>query len=430
MELTTGPGRRPWSGLLPDPGPQRVLAAATLVNTFGSGMFVTSSALFFTRVIGLPTSQVALGLSAGGVVGLFAGIAGGRIADRWGARSTQLGIMLLGTLFMTCYLFVHTFWMFIVVACLTAAVHAANPASRDPLVRQFGGERPAAYRAYLQATTNLAIASGALLAGLAIQLDTREAYLSLLIGRTLAFVGCALLLLRLPGPPASPAGARTKRRGHWVALRDRPFLAATLLNGIMEMHYIVPTFALPLWIVDHTQAPRWMVSVVLLLNTAMVASLQVYASRHVNSTEAAGRRMLWAGFALFSGLALMATAHGPTAWVAAGLLLVATAVYTVGELWHAAASMEYSFGLAVPHAQGQYSGVFGFGAGVGEALSPTVVAVLVLSWGRPGWLALGIVFLVVGALCRPVIAWTHRRYPPTGRGGETPDRDGEPALVG
>ncbi|MFF5145026.1 MFS transporter [Streptomyces sp. NPDC013157] len=401
------PGR--WARLLPAPGPQRILAAATLVNTFGSGLFVTSSALYFTRVVGLPTAQVAIGLTTGGIVGLVAGLAGGRVADRWGAKRTQIGVMVLGSFFMTCYLFVHTFWPFIAVACLTAAVHSANPSSRDPLVRQFGGERPAAYRAYLQAMTNLAIALGAVVAGLAIQADTREAYVSLLVGRTLAFVGCALVLTRLPGPVRS--GTRATDKPGWVALRNRSFLVATVINGAMQVHYAVPTFALPLWIVDHTDAPRWTVSAILLLNTVMVASLQVMAGRSVTSTEAAGKRMLWAGCALCTGLVLMAAASGPTAWVSVLILVAATAVYTAGELWHAAASMEYSFGLADAEAQGQYSGVFRLGAGAGDALAPTVMGVMVLGWGRPGWLVLAGLLLLVGAASRPAVAFAGRRFP-------------------
>ncbi|MFI9778700.1 MFS transporter [Streptomyces sp. NPDC051956] len=391
--------------LLPEPGPQRVLAAATLVNTFGSGMFVTSSALYFTRVVGLPMAQVALGLTISGVVGLFAGLAGGHVADRWGAKQTQIGVMVFGALFMTCYLFVQSFPLYLVATCLNCVVYAANPASRDPLIRAFAGERAASYRAYLQAMTNLAIALGALVAGAAIQLDTREAYLGLLLGRLLAFAACALVLRRLPHVPvAGEAG----EKGSLRALRDRPFLVATLVNGVLELHYSIPTFALPLWIVGHTSAPRWTVSAVLLVNTLMVSALQVRAGRNVSSTAAAGRRMLWAGCALCTGLALIAAADGPPAWASTLILLCAMTAYTAGELWHAAASMEYAFGLAAPDAQGQYSGVFGFGAGVSEAFAPLILGGLVLSCGRPGWLVLGLIFLAVGASSRPLVRWAGR----------------------
>ena len=65
---------------MPDPGPARVLALATLVNTMGNGLFLTGSVLFFTRVIGLSPAQVGLGLSAAGICGMVAGIPLGR----WG----------------------------------------------------------------------------------------------------------------------------------------------------------------------------------------------------------------------------------------------------------------------------------------------------------------------------------------------------------
>ncbi|MFJ4186383.1 MFS transporter [Kitasatospora sp. NPDC089509] len=404
-------GRRgPLERLLPEAGPRRTLAGATFVNAFGSGMFMSSSALYFTRVVHLPMSQVAFGLFAGAMVGLVAGVLGGRIADRWGARETQIAVMLSGAVFMGCFLLVDAFWSFLLISVLTGVVFAADKSSRAPLVRGFGGEDPARFRAYLRAGTNLGISLGALAAGVAIQLDTAPAYLSLVGGRSLAFAGCALALLRLPrlapveAPPLS---------GRWEALRDRPYLAATLLNSLMSLHFAVPTFLLPLWIVEHTSAPRWMVSAVLVFNTVLVITLQVTVSKSVSDPASASSRMRWAGGAIAAGLVLMMSAGELSTWASVALLLAATAVYTLGELWHAAASMEYSFGLAAPHAQGQYAGVFGLGGGLAEALAPAVLGALALGLGRPGWLLLAVVFLAVGCAARPLVAWAVRTDPRT-----------------
>ncbi|MHB8185337.1 MAG: hypothetical protein ACYDDU_04480 [Dermatophilaceae bacterium] len=41
----------------------RIMAVATLVNTFGNGAVVTAFALCFTRVVGLRPTQVGLALS-------------------------------------------------------------------------------------------------------------------------------------------------------------------------------------------------------------------------------------------------------------------------------------------------------------------------------------------------------------------------------
>ncbi|MFJ1753532.1 MFS transporter [Kitasatospora sp. NPDC088134] len=399
--------RSPLARLLPETAEQRALAAGSFVNSLGAGMFMTSSVLYFTRIVGLPMAEVATGLFCGAMAGLAAGLVAGRIADRWGAKETQIGVMLIGAATVACYLAVRTFWPYLLVSVLLGVVFAAAKSSQAPLVRHFGGDNPTVFRAYLRSSTNLAIALGALIAGVGIQLDSAPAYLCLVGGRAVGFAGSALALLRLPRPAPLPPPGDGRRR--WGALRDRPYLTATVLNSLMALHYAVPTFLLPLWIVDHTAAPRWMVSGALLLNTVLVIGLQVRVSRGVDDTGAAGLRMRYAGAAVLVGLVMMAAASGRSTWVAVALLLAAVAVYTFGELWHAAASMEYSFGLAAPHAQGEYSGVFGLGAGVAEALAPAVIGALALTWGPPGFLALGLGFLVVGASCRPLIDHSLRK---------------------
>ena len=47
--------------LLPSDPLARRLALATLVNRFGTGLFMTISALYFTRIVGLSVTQVGLG---------------------------------------------------------------------------------------------------------------------------------------------------------------------------------------------------------------------------------------------------------------------------------------------------------------------------------------------------------------------------------
>ena len=44
----------------------RVLAGATLVNTVGTGAFFTVSALYFTRIVGIPVGQLGLRVACAG----------------------------------------------------------------------------------------------------------------------------------------------------------------------------------------------------------------------------------------------------------------------------------------------------------------------------------------------------------------------------
>jgi MFS family permease len=404
--------RRPPGGswlrrLVPETGPQRAISLATFVNTFGSGMFMTSSALYFTQIVGLRMSAFTTGLFAGSMVGLVIGLFAGRLADQVGARETQIAVKLTGAVAMVCCLFVGDFWQWVLVSSLIGVTTNAHNPCQAPLIRAYGGENPVAFRAYQRSLTNLSLALGALVAGVAIGIGTRSAYDALLWVRAVLYVGCALALLRVPRLVPAHAGGPARR---WQALRDRPYLTATVFNSLMSVHFVVPTVLLPLWIAEETHAPRSLVSGAFILNTALVVVLQVRASRGVDDHRTAAQRMLWAGLAIAGGLALLASAAGPPPGVAVALVLAGIVVYTLGELWHAAASMEYQFGLAPAEAQGQYSGVFGLGQGLAQALAPAIVGVG-LSLGVPGLIGLGLTFLAVGALTRPLLSLVLRGAP-------------------
>ncbi|MET8310225.1 MFS transporter [Micromonospora sp. NPDC005173] len=402
------PPNRSWlvaRGLIPTHGPRRVLAFATFVNMLGSGIFMASAVLFFTRSVGLPLAQVALGMGVAALVGLLAGIPIGHLADRRGPREIYLLTLIIRAATMATLAFVHTFWLFVVVICLTQLAHSAGGASRGPLVRGFGGTNLAQYRAYLRSVANLAGCCGALAAGAAVQLDTRAAYLALVVGNAISFVACAAIITRLPSLPPIPVPHLT---GRWIALKDKPYMAVTVLDAIMGIQGQVLVFALPLWIILQTDAPRWFIGVAVLVNTALVAALQVRASRGIDTSPAAGRAMRRSGLAFLVGMALIAATSTMPGWLAVTVMTLGVAVHTVGELWHAAGSLELQFRLAPPHAQGQYTGVSVLGTGLANVAAPSILGLLCVAWGAPGWLLMGGIFVAVGLAAPAVVRWGER----------------------
>src|SRR5262249_19914895 len=140
------------------------------------------------------------------------------------------------------------------------------------------------FRGYLRSVTNLGVAAGALLAGWGVQVDTRNAFLLLIAGSALSYAACVAIVPFLPDLPLKPSGTRST----WIALRDRPYLALTILDGLMAVQYRVLTTAVPLWLVSETTAPHWSVSAVMLANTAIVVIFQVRASRSITTPRAGG----------------------------------------------------------------------------------------------------------------------------------------------
>ncbi|WP_406633366.1 MFS transporter [Amycolatopsis sp. WGS_07] len=145
-------------GLLPRKGAPRLLAAATLVAMTGYGVYLTAGALFFTRGLHLPAGQVGLGMSVAGGVSLAVGIPAGHLADRFGARPVYALTLALSAVAMAGLLLSGGFWTFLLFVTLGAIAQTAGLAARSPLVRAYGGDRPAEFRGYLRSVTNLGIA--------------------------------------------------------------------------------------------------------------------------------------------------------------------------------------------------------------------------------------------------------------------------------
>ncbi|MFF4232758.1 MFS transporter [Streptomyces sp. NPDC001820] len=390
--------------LMPDTGPQRVLAASNFVYTVGSGLFLTAGVLYFTQAVHLPAAQVGLGLGIAGFVSLALGIAAGHLADRRGARGVHAATLVVQALATAGFVLADSFWPFVLAVCIATGAKAAGNAARSPLIRHYGGEWPQEFRGYLRAVTNVGISLGALLAGWAVQVGTLTAYQLLVLGNAIAFATAAGILVFLP--PVEPTPVANDPR--WIALRDRPYLFITALDGIMAIQFKVLTVAIPLWLVAATTAPPWLISGTMLVNTIIVIAFQVRASRNIDSAEAGAGAYRRAGVAFLISCSLISLSAGAPTWAAATLLITAVVVHTVGELWHAAGGFEVSFALAPKRATGQYLGVFGLGASLAEAIGPTLLIALCITWGRPGWYVVGALFALTGLAAPLAVRWAHR----------------------
>jgi hypothetical protein len=394
--------------LVPEPGPRRVYGVAILINTFGFGLIMTAMTLYATRVIHLTARQAGLGLTIAGLVGLLVAIPVGSLADRRGPRDTLRAVMLVQSLAAIGYLLVHDFAGFVVVATVDLAALTASMSIDAALLRRVSGEDPAAFRATTQAIANAGIALGFVGYGFAVQIDTLDAYRALFLVNALTFLAGWAILRRLPRYeplPAPPAGQRR------AALTDKAFVAYAVLSGAMAIEYFVIIFLLPLWLVDHTRAPRWSMALLLLLSTGLVILFQVRVGARVNTIQRGGIALRRAGLIFLVSCSLMGLAAGLPGWFALLLLAVAVALHTSGELWHSAGVFALDFGLAPAHAQGQYQGVAGIGTGAGQAVAPVILIGLCLSLGRVGWLGLGASFALIGLTAPALARWGERTRP-------------------
>src|SRR6476646_295199 len=273
----SAPSRLTRRGVPVDPN-LRTLAVATLVNTAGNGAMMTTFALYFTHVVGIPATQVGLALSVGAVAGMLGQVPLGHLGDTRGPRevlcvlTAAAGVASLGLLV------THNIWLLCAVLGVQAVFDRGASAVRSGLIARLAeGGQAVAFKAYLRAVTNVGISFGALLGGVALAIDETWAYLSVFGLDALTFVATALALRLLPH--VEPAPAREEGAPRLQVLRDVPYVVVSVLTGIFAIHFLVMELAIPLWIATRTSAPHSLVAVVLLVNTVSVALFQVRLSR-------------------------------------------------------------------------------------------------------------------------------------------------------
>lgn len=402
----------------PEDPHQQLLVMSTIVNTIGMGMFLSAGTIFLIRSAGLSPTAAGIGLTVGSLAGFGAGVLIGDLADRRGSKKVLIGSMLLEAVASVSLLFVHSLWPLFVVAATAAVGRAGTVSARGAMIGVLAEEgKGARLRTYLRAVTNVGIAVGTIGAAVVLAIDTRAAYVTMILIDTFTFLIAAAILTRLPNfaptrtveDSDSSAAEKTPR---WLALRDRPYLSLTAASSVASLQYFVLVQALPVWIVLRTNAPRWMAAMVLFLGAVIVAATQVPATRSITDPRSAARLVALSGPMFLVAWILMAVSAGPSAWIAVALLLVGIVVHSLAEVWQAAGTFELSFALAKPEAQGQYQGVMGLGHGFSEAVAPIVVIAMCVNWGKPGWIVLAVIVTVAGFICALIERSWSRSNPP------------------
>ncbi|MFF5315614.1 MFS transporter [Streptomyces massasporeus] len=383
------------------------MALSTLLTTMGDGFFVTVSTLFFSRVVGLSLVQVGLGLTIASLAGLLFAVPLGHLADRKGAHRVLLGLTAAVAPAISCYLWVRSFWLFVIVACVVGVLQRGCRTVLPALIADIvpADERVIA-RAHLQVVTNVGISVGAGAAGIALFIDSPVAYQALVVGAAVMYIGSALVLTRIP--KGSAAADQPQRARMTLVLGDRPYLAFTALNAVLALNSGLMEIALPLWIVLHTAAPAWMFSALIVMNTLLVVFFQVKISTTGEGAAGPARSSKWAGLFLGATCLLYGVAgEGSGAFIAAGILVLGMVAHTWGEMHQVAGEWGLSFKLAPSHAHGQYQGMLATGRAASSVAAP-ILLIAVIEADRLGWIVLAAVFTASGLLVPLTARWAAR----------------------
>jgi MFS family permease len=398
MTEQTLPGRL--SHLLPPAGLPRRLCLQSALYAVGSGVFLSGNAVFFTQIVGLSAAQVGIGISVAGVVAFVISVPLGSLADHLGPLRAWLAAALVEACIYLAYPWARGFGAFLAIVVALGLAESAGQSGRgaytlDVLER---GERVRVL-AYVRSALNIGFTVGALLGGLALATGSRSVIMAVPLATGLLMLLNGVLISRLPRPGSHQHNGPQLSR--FAALRDRPFLAMSLANGLIASHGVLLLVVFPLWLVERTNAPHALLAWLFALNTVLAVGLQVWAARGAETVPGAIRACrLGAAFIAVGCLTIMTTSH-TVRFVTIGLLVIAYTAITFGELFQSGGSWGLVSELSPAGQRAQYQGAFRLGGQLQSMLGPALFTGLAVTWNPIGWIVIAVLILVAAVAVGP-----------------------------
>ncbi|MFC4031956.1 MFS transporter [Streptomyces polygonati] len=423
-------------GQIPGHPVGRAVAASALVGWAGTGVWISASALFFTRLLGLTASQVGYGLAMGGVLGLLAMVPISSLVRRRHAGRVAAALQVVRGLSFLSFLLVDSVGGLYAALALVSVTDGPGKMFGQIVVGRFVPERERTpTMAAVQVATNIGVTLGALLGTVGLLRVDRAAFDAVVVFVAAAFFLSAWLLAHTTwrqsgvGAAEPAAGGRQSlgRRLRSLAppLRDGRFAVLTAGNGLLSLHIPLIGVMTPLWLGHRTSVPPAVMGGLLLLNTVTVVLLQVPLGRRVVGVRGGVRAASAAGALQAAGCGLLSlAAFVPAGWAAASLA-GAVLAFTLGEILQVTAGWTLSFAFAPEdHGQAVYLGFFGLGTEAVAVFGPAALVWLTTAFGAPGFAVAAVVLAAAALLVRAACAPVRTRVSPGRRDGPA-----EPAVL-
>lgn len=386
------------SQLVPDDLLRRRLVAMRFAGATGKGVLLSGSVVYFTLHVGLSAATVGIGLSAAGVAALFSSVVFGIIADRMNRKRLLFVQFLVVAAGFGLYALVHDAIEFYVLVMLISFFDTGmGPAENAMIATLIPENERVDLNARMRTVFNIGLSAGIGIAAVAAA-DSRLLILIPLVSAALLGVAAALVT-RLPADVPSKPKKRPRR---FAALRDLPYLSVVGTSSVLCSHTTLLLVTLPLWTLDRTKVPHFVVPLFLVVNTVFVILFQVRASKNADTVPDAAAKARRAGLWIALGCgAVAATVYVHNTVFDVLAIVAAVLVLSLAEILQSVSAWGMAFGLAPKHAQGEYLGAFDLHIGAQNVIGPAILSGLVLSYGVWGWAAIAAAVLLAAWVIVP-----------------------------
>jgi MFS family permease len=376
-----------------------VLFAGTLVNRFGSFVFVFLT--FYLTNQGYSASQAGFAVGMYGVGAIGASMAGGWLADHLGRRNSIVLSMVLSAATMMLFSQAKGYSMLVALSVLAGFCAEMYRPAASALIADITtpAQRVTAYSVYRLAI-NLGFAIGPAVGGFV----AHRSFFFLFAGDALtSLVYAGIALAMLPNHVVEHHAHGEPRSALRVILRDRRFLVflgSTLMASMVFMQH-VSGYPLQLKAYGYSSGTF---GLLISLNGLLICLTElplttVTRRRNHRHVMVAGCLIFGCGFAL-------------TGFVRAIPWLAFTAVlWTFGEMLFFPMSAAHVANSSPPDMRGRYQGAWGIAWGLGAVLGP-MMGTRLFEWNpRALWLGCGLSALVGALLIIPATKPVQRGAP-------------------
>ena len=379
----------PWRGLS---RAVWILVTARAVNKIGA-FTLPFLGVVLTVEFGASLSETGLIVALFGAATIPSRLLGGHLADRLGRRRTiVLGLTGCAVAQMWIALS-HALWSAVLATVLLGlAFEIYEPPSQAMIADVTEpSDRPAAYGLYSAALAGAGVLAGLLAAALS-HWDLRW----LFVADAITCLSCAVLVAR-----ALPADVRRESTAEPTAAvwKDRRLLLLLAGGTVFATLYMQLVVGVPLTLLEQG-LPKSGTGIIL----AVSAVTLILAQRLLRIQHLDDFRAIAVGYALLAaGLAVCAFADSLT------MFLLATMLWSLGDLFLLTRYLTQASGLAPDQARGRYLAVFGLSWGIATTIAPMTVTQLLETAGPEGlWLTSAAVAVVLAVL-QP---WFRKRLAP------------------
>lgn len=416
----------PLTRFIPPTPMSRRLATQSILFASGEGTFLTVSAAFFLHVAGLSPAQVGLALTIGGVAEFLVAYPAGRLVDHVGPKR-MWALTAFGQA--SCFAMlplIGEFWQYVALTVLLGAMEAAGSAGRNAYVLDIlSPDERVQTQAYMYSSLNVGFTLGAGIGAIALVFPG-DGPLRWVPVFTAAVLACnAYWITRLPKAPHDIRVAdRTAPIVHTGPgpLRNRGWMVVSFFTGTLWTNQVLLHTVIPLWLIDATDAPKWVLAWLFATNTVLCIFLPPYTARFVRDLRTA-MRCVWVSTAFFVAACVITMAtHSTAGLLTIFLVWLGHVAVTGAELFISASSWSFQAQLMEPARRGEYQGVQDVFGALGSRWAPALFTFLALESGNEGWLVIAGIIVVSAAGLGPAVRsadrFAQQHFPPT---AETPE---------